>query len=275
MRFEVRALLFALRRLTRTPRAAQAMAAARAALGRLAALVLEPLALPPHSGLVVVPVGELQRVPWAALHDTPVTVAPAAASSARTAARPAPDGPVVLVAGPDVPGGAEEVGQLAALHPDAVVLRPPESTAAAVTAALSGAGLAHLACHGRIRPDNPIFSALLLSGGPLTVHELELRGPAPHRIVLAACESGSEVGYAGNETLGFVSSLLARGTAGLVASAVVVPDADVVPLMHGLHAAVLDGASLAEALFRARAGLDLTEPGAFVSWCAFNAFGAG
>ncbi|CAA9222199.1 MAG: hypothetical protein AVDCRST_MAG41-565 [uncultured Corynebacteriales bacterium] len=38
---------------------------------------------------------------------------------------------------------------------------------------------------------------------------------------------------------------------------------------------MLDGASPAEALFRARAGLDLTEPGAFVSRCAVNAFGAG
>ena len=107
-----------------------------------------------------------------------------------------------------------------------------------MTGALAGAGLAHLACHGRVRSDNPIFSSLLLADGPLTVHELELRGAAPHRIVLAACESGSEVTYEGNETLGFVSSLLARGSAGLVASAIVVPDWDVVPLMTSLHRAV-------------------------------------
>ena len=102
----------------------------------------------------------------------------------------------MLVAGPDVPGGVREIELLGELYPDAVVLRPPDSTAGAVTAALAGADLAHLACHGRVRSDNPIFSSLLLSDGPLTVHELELRGAggrAPRRIVLAACESGSEV----------------------------------------------------------------------------------
>jgi CHAT domain-containing protein len=181
---------------------------------------------------------------------------------------------VVLVAGPDVPGGSAEIAALAGLHPAAEVLRPPDSTAGAVVAALSRASLAHLACHGRVRQDNPIFSSLLLADGPLTVHELELRGLAPYRIVLAACESGSEVGYLGNETLGFVSALLARGSAGLVASAIVVPDWDVVPLMRSLHESVLRGESLATALFSARAELDVSDPRAFVSWCAFNAFGA-
>jgi CHAT domain len=273
--FEISALLFALRRLARgAGSTAAAFATARAGLVRLSALLLVPLALPEHSGLVVVPVGVLQRVPWSALHPVPVSIAPAAAMWERSARAVPAGGDVVLVAGPDVPGGSAEITALAALHPAATVLRPPASTAGAVVQALSRASLAHLACHGRVRPDNPIFSSLLLADGPLTVHELELRGPAPHRIVLAACESGTEVGYLGNETLGFVSALLARGSAGLVASAVVVPDWDVVPLMRSLHASVLQGASLASALFSARAELDVSDPRAFVSWCAFNAFGA-
>jgi tetratricopeptide (TPR) repeat protein len=273
--FEINALLFALRRLARgAGSTAAALGTARAGLTKLAALLLGPLELPPHPGLVVVPVGVLQRVPWSALHPVPVSIAPAAAMWERSARSAPPGGDVVLVAGPDVPGGSAEIDALAAVHPGAVVLRPPASTAGAVVSALSRASLAHLACHGRVRPDNPIFSSLLLADGPLTVHELELRGLAPHRIVLAACESGSEVGYEGNETLGFVSALLARGSAGLVASAIVVPDWDVVPLMRSLHASVLQGASLASALFAARAELDVSDPRAFVSWCAFNAFGA-
>jgi CHAT domain-containing protein len=139
---------------------------------------------------------------------------------------------------------------------------------------LDGAGLVHLACHGYIRPDNPIFSALLLSDGHLTVQELDQRGIAPYRIVLAACESGSEVLFEGNEALGFVSTLIARGTAGLVASSVVVPDWNVVPLMRTLHAGVRRGDTLADALHRARATVDPRDAASFVSWCAFNAFGA-
>jgi CHAT domain-containing protein len=274
--FEIDSLLFALRRLARrTAATGAALASARHGISLLARLLLAPLGLPPHPGLVVIPVGSLQRVPWAALHPAPVAVAPAAAMWERSARSLPARSDVVLVAGPDVPGGAAEVAALAELHPRAVVLRPPHSTADAVVDALARASLAHLACHGRVRPDNPIFSSLRLADGPLTVHELELRGPAPQRIVLAACESGSEVGYAGNETLGFVSALLARGAAGLVASAIVVPDWDVVPLMRSLHASVLRGASLADALFTARGTLDRDDPRVFASWCAFNAFGAG
>jgi len=277
VRFEVSALLFALRRLAR-PRSARSTATARdnaaAALRRLAGMLVDPLQLPDHDGLVVVPVGDLQRIPWSAVHALPVSIAPSASIWARSARSVGGRREVVLVAGPDVPGGANEVEVLRGLYPRSAVLLPPASTVHAVTAALTGAGLAHLACHGRVRADNPIFSALLLSDGPLAVHELDDRGAVPHRIVLASCESGSEVAYEGNETLGFVSSLLARGTAGLVASAVVVPDWDIVPLMCALHERVQRGDTLAVALHAARATVDQDDPASFVCWCAFNAFGA-
>ena len=181
---------------------------------------------------------------------------------------------MVLVAGPGLPGAVEEVRALAGVHDGAAVLLPPHSTVAAATSALRGASLAHLSCHGRLRVDNPMFSALSMQDGSLTVHELVARGDAPHRVVLAACESGVGVGYDGNEVLGFVTALMARGTAGLVASALVVPDLDTVPLMRSLHEQVERGATLAQALHRARAGLDRQDPGAFVDWCAWNAFGA-
>jgi tetratricopeptide (TPR) repeat protein len=278
VRHEVDALLFALRRLARGgPRASMAAArqSAEFSLGRLAELLLTPLRLPAHRGLVVVPVGQLQRIPWSAVHAEPVTIAPSASlwarSRQRQAAAPAR---VVLVAGPELPGAAAEVHALQALHEQATVLVPPASGVDAVTRALDGAGLAHLACHGSIRADNPTFSSLLLSDGQLTVHDLELRAIAPYRMVLAACESGSDVTYDGNEMLGFVSTLIARGTAGLVASTVVVPDWDVMPLMCSLHEGVRRGATLAEALHAARATADLQDPAAFLSCCAFNAFGA-
>jgi CHAT domain-containing protein len=101
-----------------------------------------------------------------------------------------------------------------------------------------------------------------------------MRAGAPHRIVLAACDSGVQVSYPGNEALGFVSALFARGTAGLVASTVLVPDLDALPLMQSLHEHIARGAPVADALCAARSGLDLDEPGQYVNWCAFNAYGA-
>ena len=74
--------------------------------------------------------------------------------------------------------------------------------------------------------------------------------------------------------LGFVSALFTRGTAGLVASTLVVPDVGTVSLMGNLHDHVRAGRTLAQALHAARSTLDLAETGDFVNWCAWNAFGA-
>jgi CHAT domain len=63
------------------------------------------------------------------------------------------------------------------------------------------------------------------------VHDLDARGIAPRRIVLAACDSAADVAYGGEELVGFVSAPLARGTAGVVAGVVAVGDAEAVELM--------------------------------------------
>jgi tetratricopeptide (TPR) repeat protein len=279
VRFEADVLLFALRRLAR-PGAPASLAAFRASaaagLRRLSELLLHPLALDEDSPLVVVPPAGLHRLPWPALHPSPVAVAPSASFWARTRRAHGVQmsgAGVVLVAGPELPGAVAEIEALRRLHDRPTVLAPPESTVRAVAGALDGAALAHLACHGRLRADNPTFSSLLLSDGPLTVHELHLRGLAPRRMILASCDSGADVSYEGNEMLGFVSALIARGTAGLVASAVMVPDLEAVPLMSALHERVGGGATLAGALHAARATLDRDDPATFVSWCAFTAFG--
>jgi tetratricopeptide (TPR) repeat protein len=285
VREQVRALLFALRRLAQ-PGDPAAHAAARASadlrLRRLTGLLLAPLKAGTGDELVVIPVPGLDGVPWAAVHAGPVAVAPSATIWARTAAaaraRPSAGDAghsVVLVAGPDLPGAIEEIESLAGIYASAHRLTPPASTADAVAGALAGAGLAHLACHGVLRTDNPMFSSLLLSDGPMTLQEIYARGLAPRRLVLAACQSGSQASYAGDEVLGFVGALLARGTTGILASAAVVPDIPAAGLMTAVHRRLSRGATLARALHEARQAEDTEDPGSFVNWCTFNAHGAG
>ena len=277
---QIRALLFALRRLTK-PLLESSLAAARLSadlrVAKLRELLIHPLQLPAHAELAVVPVGRLHGVPWSALHDAPVSLAPSARFWARTREaepnRPT-DRTTVLVEGPNLSGATTEVQRLQGLYPGATVVIPPASTAQEVLRLLGGADLAHLACHGRLRADNPLFSSLVLSDGPLTVQELETRGVAPYRLVLASCESGADVSYAGNEVVGFISSLLARGTAGVVASIAAVPDVAAVDLMYGLHEHLVKDRTLAHALYEAREGVDRADPAAFVNWCTFNAYGA-
>ena len=283
-------LLFSLRRLTRPGGSAEpARRAADRCLAGLRELLVTPLGTADGVPVIAVPVGALRRVPWSALWSGPVTVAPSAAfwwgslpERALPVGTEAANGKngaggadqVVLIAGPDLAGAREEVAAIRPVHDDPVVLLPPDSTARASAQALRRAGLAHLACHSRLRSDNPMFSSLQLSDGPLTLHEMGIRGIAPRRMVLAACNSAVDTGYAANEVLGFVSALIARGTAGLAASIVVVPDLAAVPLMQRLHTGLAAGRTVGDALWAARAEMDPQDPADFVSWCAFNAYGA-
>ncbi|HEX6074922.1 MAG TPA: CHAT domain-containing protein [Micromonosporaceae bacterium] len=277
---QVRALLFALRRLTQ-PRPESSLEAARLSavlrVRKLKDLLVQPLRLAPDAELVVVPVGQLHSVPWSSLADGPVSLAPSAyfwARSREAAGRTAGTGAAVLVEGPYLRGAATEVRRLGELYPQATVITPPDSTAQAVLRLLDGADLVHFACHGWLRSDNPMFSSLILSDGPLTVQELASRGVAPRRLVLASCQSGADVSYDGDEVLGFVSAVLARGTAGVVASVAAVPDVAAVDLMCGLHERLIKGRTLARALYEAREELDRDDPASYVNWCTFNAHGA-
>ncbi len=276
---EARYLLFALRRLalgSTTPAATAALGAtAAAATARLRELLLEPLRLAPGEPLVVVPSSVTWRLPWAHLCAAPVSVAPSSASWLRTARRRGPtEGGVLLVAGPGLDGAAEEVAALGRLHAGSRVLAPPDSSVDAVVRDLGGARLAHLACHGRLRADNPTFSSFQLSSGDLTVHEIGLRGLAPYRVVLSACDSGADTTLEGDEFVGFISALLGQGTAGVLASCVQVSDRYVVPLMLSLHRRLLLGATMADALHAAAAEVDPEQPGGLAVRASFSAYGA-
>jgi len=203
-----------------------------------------------------VPPSRLHAVPWAllpALADREVSVAPSAAAWLRLRAAPVPAGRrVVLVVGPGLGTGGAEVPRLRHLYPDATVLTGADATVERVLAALDHAWLAHVAAHGRFRADNPLFSALHLSDGPLTVHDLRHLARAPDRLVLSSCDSGVGAPLGADELLGLVTSLLSLGARGVLAAIGPVHDEATVPLMLALHAAIRDGADLPAALLAAR-----------------------
>ena len=90
------------------------------------------------------------------------------------------------------------------------------ATAEHVLAALDGASLAHIAAHGTFRADSPLFSALWLDDGPMTVHDFERLHRAPYRLVLSACDSGVGNPVGADELLGLVSGLVPLGAAGIL-----------------------------------------------------------
>ena len=205
--------------------------------------------------VVVVPPAHLHGVPWAVLpvlRDRVHTAAPSAEAWLRTHnAGSAPDN-VVLVQGPGLMGGQNEVSGLATVYDKATLLGRGRATTEAVLTALDGCGLAHLAAHGSFRSDSPMFSALRMDDGPLSVHDLERLRQAPYRIVLPNCDSARLERVGADELLGLASALLPLGTSGIVAAVVPINDHAVVPLMLALHRALKNGHSMAGALCEAR-----------------------
>ncbi|HEY3754456.1 MAG TPA: CHAT domain-containing tetratricopeptide repeat protein [Pseudonocardiaceae bacterium] len=236
------ALRFGLRRLAYedgTARSTQAVAGLVAAQAQaLDSLLLAPLDVG-NQPLVIVPTGVLHAMPWAALPGCtgrPVSVAPSATLWHRAAStQDDPTGRQVLASGPGLPHAAPEIAALARGYPGASRFTGRRACVDDVVTALDGAQLAHIAAHGRFRADNPLFSALQLSDGPLTVYDLERLTTPPRHVVLSSCDSGLPAVRPGDEVLGLAAALLALGTRSLVATVLPVPDRASRALMLRFH----------------------------------------
>jgi CHAT domain-containing protein len=159
----------------------------------------------------------------------------------------------VLVAGPDLPGAEEEVAALAGLYPSARVLRGPEATVERVLDALAGAGIAHVAAHGRLRSDSPLLSSLGLADGALTIYDLERLAAAPATFVLPACNAAVPQVARGDEVVGTATALVGLGVRSVLAPVLPVPDEAAAPFSVALHTALRAGSTPAAALAAAQA----------------------
>ncbi|GAA1644438.1 CHAT domain-containing protein [Actinoplanes couchii] len=280
-------LPFALHRLAGEVTTPAGIAAARTVLDRAAAVfdrtLLEPLRASGRP-LVIVPSDRMRSVPWSILPSCagrPVTVAPSAglwrsavlasgADGSRTA------GPVVVVAGPGLRDADREAESVARRYPGPVIrLRGAEADADRVAAAMAGSRLVHVAAHGDLRSDNPLFSALRLADGPFTVYDLEQLDVPPRHVVLAACDAGRGHPVAGAEVLGLTTALLSQGTPTLVAPVIPVPDGETVTLMEAYHSGLAAGCSPAQALAVAQERIRDHGPREFAAAAGFVCLGAG
>jgi tetratricopeptide (TPR) repeat protein len=253
-------LRFSLGRLARG-RSEAARQSADAAASALDAMLVEPLSETiGDAALVIVPTGALHALPWAALpslRNRSLAVAPSSSLWLRLAGLPRRRSrKTALIAGPGLRHATSEVHELAARDPAAIVLFGKAATAAAALAAIDGAALAHVACHGRFRADSPLFSSLTLADGPLTALDLQRLRRAPEVLVLSSCDLALSYRHAGDELLGFSAAMLAMGTRAIVASVVPVPDAAARRLMVVFHTELARGASPASALARSSPTLE-------------------
>lgn len=261
VRSAVDQLSFAIHRLAADDVAADRLRALRRrrdmASAELEAGLLTPLTGISGRELVLIPPAFLHPVPW---HELPgLTGRPLALASsvrqwrrAATAAAASGEG-VLVAAGPGLEGARREAEGIAAIH-GVPALIDPAAGVQEVLSQLARADVAHLATHGWLRPDNPQFSELTLSDGPLLVHHLDTIDRLPSTLVLASCDSGRPVTRPGEALLGFAAACLTRGTRTLIAPVTPVPDGSTAEVMTRLHAALVAGVSPAAALASAQAG---------------------
>jgi hypothetical protein len=248
---------FSLNRLNRAQGSVAARQSALATL-RAAGAGLEAALLPERVGrsgrpVVIVPTGKLHGLAWRALPALAcrdVSVSPSllgwAVAHRRRQVRRADR--TVLVAGPTLPGAASEIAALAGIHPAADVLTGDAATADDCLAAIGRATLAHIACHGAYRSDNPLFSTLTVSDGQLTLYDLERCRELPTTFVLSACSAAASLELRGGGLLGMSSALIAHGVSTAIAPLTPVADELTVDVMLRFHRAVAGGAAPTAAL---------------------------
>jgi hypothetical protein len=255
---EIDAIEFSLNRLHRSHGSARSRESARQLLGEAGAR-LDDLLLPADvvrgdRPLLIVPTGRLHGLAWRALPRLgrrTMTVAPSLVGWCAGRQAPPARRVTALVAGPGLPGASAEVAALASLHRRPRVLDVSRSTAERCVDVLEQAGLVHFSCHGSFRRDNPLFSALHVSDGDLTVYDMERCRRLPHTIVVSACNAAQTSVLRGGALLGMTSALLQLGVATVVAPLTPVSDDESVDVMVRFHRRLVAGASAAEALAEA------------------------
>lgn len=229
-------------------------------LERLYQALYAPIApLVRTDAVVFVPFGPLHNVPFHALFDgrrylldrLQVSYAPSAKLHVlcqMKSSRPVKRLSVIGVADSRAPRIAEEVGSIVELFPDARCLVGDLATREAVEEQLRRSDIVHIACHAVFRQDNPMFSALRLSGGLLNAYDVSLLRTPPSLVTLSGCSTGVGRVFDGDEMMGLVRGFLHAGAASLVVSLWTVNDPATAALMAEFYRKIANSGSLRSAL---------------------------
>lgn len=243
---------------------------AQAVLQRLFTRLLAPLweSLAGQEDVILVPHGLLHHVPFAALHDgrgyvieqiTPRVLPSASLLRHLSPALSTPGAQAGMVAvgyssAGQLPAAPREAETIAALMGGAALLEDA-ATRSGLLAAAARCAIVHLATHAEFRPDNPLFSGLLLADGWLTTLDIfNWRLPAS-LVTLSACQTGRGQIGGGDEILGLLRAFLYAGARSIVASHWPVQDEVTQDLMERFYAGLSIGLPKAKALRLAQARL--------------------
>jgi tetratricopeptide (TPR) repeat protein len=247
-------------------------------------LLWEPLvaAIGATRRVLIVPHAQLGSLPFASLHDGAVTLAErhelAVVPSARLALRglqrrlAEPVRALVLGESSRLAHAGSEARFVAGLFPGGRAFVGDEASLACLSEHAGDADVIHLACHAEFRPDNPMFSALHLADGALTVELAESLRLKPGIVVLSACETALAEQGSGDEMIGLVRAFLGAGAARVLAALWPVDDAVTEQFMARFYGALRRGDGPSAALRHAQTETMRQHPHPFY-WAAFALHG--
>lgn len=210
--------------------------------------------LPHDDEAVLITERTLGELPWSLITDTPIAQLPALFLLRGSHGAPSY---TAFVAGPHLAHADREVARSAAHHSGSATITGAEAKASSVIDLFGSADLVHLAAHGTIRSDRPLYSSLELADGPLTFFDL-LVERVPDRVIFSACEVGRS---ASQSAAGLATLLLGRGASGVIASTGRVRDESAERVMVQTHEALARGDTMAQALTTAQLAVQNDDPG--------------
>lgn len=173
-----------------------------------------------------------------------------------------------------LPGTLDEVTAVAALFPDSTQLIEEQLTSAELRKVGTKSGALHVATHGILDPEYPLFSGLVTSDGMVTVADILEWERTPDLVVLSACETAlGELGK-GDDIVGLSRAFQAGGTRCLVATLWPVSDESTSLWMTTFYDALKNNQTAAEASAEATLALRERYPSPYY-WAPFVVIGDG
>lgn len=225
----------------------------------------------------VVPDGQMWRVPWQALpyisgdeQETTVLVSPSFGQGARDT-RINKDAKVAIWLNEqaDLPFAAEEAEVVKNYFPSARICRTADEARDSLSESWD---ILHVAAHAIHLPDNPMFSYVGFSDGPLMAAEIVNSQSRVKCAILLACDSGRFSARFPQEPDGLVRAFLSRSARAVVGSCWPINDEAAYRIASEFYRVLAGGETVGEALSKARIEARSWQPHPYF-WAAPALFG--
>jgi CHAT domain-containing protein len=173
---------------------------------------------------------------------------------------------------PSAPFIHNEVRALAEVLPNAELFEGGEARRRVLEERGPHSRLLHIATHGRFREDNPMFSAIRLGDGYLTLYDLYGMRLPVELATLSGCSTGLSVVASGDELMGLVRGLLRAGAQSLLLTLWDVHDRTTASFMHAFYRRYVAGTNPGAALRSAMLEIRETNPHPYF-WAPFVLIG--